>query len=182
MILFPIGISLGLYSVKLFLNKQWSSEALVNSHLIKSIATLENKIELLFSLQLLLSIFLFFVVCFTIFGRFISFSIPYINDVESCIVNGANKVIQNTLEQTFIFLVLFAYWVLKKADDSNLNLSYSLIIYFVFLRIVLFVNIFLEEFFNLKLLKVFVYSGTLACNLIVVVLLSGYKLSDFGIL
>jgi len=72
------------------------------------------------------------------------FLVDPLRKTQPTLINAINGAIQNTLEQTFIFIPMFAYWVLKISNEQNKNLAIAYIMAFVISRVLYLIGYFFQ--------------------------------------
>lgn len=95
---------------------------------------LNGKLELFFTLWAGLGLILFGFTVLVMLCRVIFRADP-LNNRDPMIISAGNRAIQNTLEQSFIFMSVFGFWLLKYANESSLQLATGFAIAFFVTRV-----------------------------------------------
>jgi len=132
----------------------------------------EQKLEVIFLTWALSG----FVVLLSAFGvmffRMITLRTPLDSCSEPVLLTTFNRIMLNTIAQTFIFLGLFGFWVLRQGDSEH-ALRYLTI--FAVARVLFFVGYIIQGIFGLMPLRAIGFAMTLMVNLIVLLEILGHN-------
>lgn len=171
--LMPIFITVGLFGLKKIAEFDYTKQTSCElcqfiAKLFPTELTLEAKFQV-FSVALALpASIILFLTLLTMFNRVISLADPLRKD--NYVINVLNNCIRNTLEQSFVFLGFFAYFLFNHADESNKRQTIDFIIMFFVSRVVFILGYFIHgiTFSRVLIFRAVGFVMTLATHFIVI--------------
>ena len=94
---------------------------------------------------------------------------------ESQLEYVMNRAVKNTLEQSFAFLPLFGFWVLKVSNEETKHLAISFILLFTISRVLYCFGYFFLWLTDLFIIRSSGFACSLACNSILIAYLFGFN-------
>jgi len=92
---------------------------------------------------------------------------PY-KQADPLIIAVLNRVIANTIEQSFVFIPFFSFWVLTKLDEAHKFQAVSVLTLFVAGRAVFFVGYLVQWLTNIFPMRAAGFFTTLICHALVI--------------
>lgn len=138
----PVALTAGLVAFKYISEFDFSkntsckcSQFVANLYPKGEVFTVENKVELI-ALPAFISALTILVLTFlTMLSRAFTLN-DALKKNDNALVTMFNRCISNTLEQSFIFIGLFSYFVFKNINETNTNLAVDFVLMFTLSRAV----------------------------------------------
>ena len=180
-VLFPFSIIGAALFSRYLLIHNWKDctgdvSKFVNQFSIKEV-TFESKVEFLFSVMALTGAFVFVNTFMIMLCRMITQANP-LTQKDPVIIQTLNRVIQNTLEQGFVFFGLFSFWVLKFVNESNKDLAQAYAIIFITSRIIFLIGYPIQSYLQLVTLRVGGFCVTLTVEFLLLGAITGHDLTS----
>lgn len=158
------GITAALFSIKYLLQYDWSAQSCKCAELISSQFpedwSLEGKLKFISKAASFVAIYLFIVVIKTALARLLTASSNPHSQKDSSIIQTLNKVLQNSLEQSTIFLGALSYWILTSSNKDDGVKATVLVLLFLFGRCMfavgIFVNLYFPQIIIMRVYSVFI--------------------------
>ncbi len=155
--LIPLGYIAGLFFMSHMLRHDFRSCGCKYTEELSKVVypstfDLNGKLELFFTLWAGLGLILFAFTVLVMLCRVILRADP-LKFADPMIISAANKSIQNTLEQSFIFMSVFGFWLLKFANESSLQLATGFAIIFFLSRVIYCVGYLVQGFSGLLVFR-----------------------------
>lgn len=186
--LLPVALTAGLVAFKYISEFDFSkntsckcSQFVANLYPKEEVFSVENKVELIALPAFISALTILVLTVLTMLSRAFTLN-DALKKNDNILVTLLNRCISNTLEQSFIFIGLFSYFVLKNVNESNTNLAVDFILMFAFSRAVYIIGYLIQ---GITCSRIFFIRGagfmmTLATQALV--LTSIFGIDSFGIL
>ena len=120
----PLVIIIAILSISYSVNNDFRKRSCDTSTYLKKFVpeqlNFESKILLIFGAWFHLALYLGFTTVLVMFNRiFFSQSALKRDNTDNILITALNRVIQNTIEQSFIFLTVLSIWVFKFANTTD---------------------------------------------------------------
>lgn len=137
---FPLFVVGALFLMKVILEKDFRT---CDCKFSKQIAQfypktwdLQNKLEMIFLAWIHPGIIILVLIVLIMTTRLLGQYNPLRQNQEPLWIITLNRIIQNTMEQSFIFLGFYSYWVIKVSTEENKDLSLKFIVMFFVGRLI----------------------------------------------
>lgn len=178
----PLLLIVGIYGFKLISDFDISKNSTCTflKNLYPKEMNFESKLSLIALAFIIQSIVVLALTIFTMLGRIFTLSNP-LSKKENDYITVMNRNIANSIEQSFIFFGVFAYYVIKTKESTSKN-AVDLIIFFTISRLIFVFGYFIHSFTNSQvfLVRGIGYFMGLATQLMVIGLTFGQD--SFGII
>ena len=181
-VMYPVFITLGYLASKFILNEEFKN---VKHPLVEKITSeifslskfsnFESKLNFLLFVFFLAAVFNLVLTLITMFARIFS-SAPSPNaEEDNILLNTLNRIIQNNIEQAFIFFPLLAHFIFNVSDKDNEKLAVLYAALFLIGRVLFFLGYLLSLVFKIMPLRaVGFFMGTVA-NVFLIIKFIGNK-------